>query len=74
MKTYKVECWFRYSGGDEKDFFHTTVEANSEEDAIKKAKAIKRSIYDVIILKEEPESNQEEANDIEINEPEILRL
>ena len=33
MKTYKFEVWYRYRGGDEKDFEIVTVEAKDVHEA-----------------------------------------
>ena len=43
MKTYKVEGWYRYAGGDEKDLEVEYVQAESEEEA----KEIFRTMFDV---------------------------
>jgi len=34
MKKFEVEGWFRYSGGDEKDYQVETIEASNAEVAI----------------------------------------
>ncbi len=34
MKTFKVEGWFRYSDGNEKDFEIETIQASNAEEAI----------------------------------------
>ena len=37
MKNYNVTAWYRYSGGNEKDFFSFSVLAENREEALKKA-------------------------------------
>ena len=37
MKTYNATVWYRYDGGNEKDFFNFSVIAENKEEALRKA-------------------------------------
>lgn len=45
MHTYNIECWYRYRGGDEKDFFDEDITATYEEEAHAKAKTLRKNIF-----------------------------
>lgn len=45
MPIYTIECWYRYNGGDDKDFFDDDIVAGTEEEAHAKAKALHRNIF-----------------------------
>ena len=44
-KFYKIEGWYRHSGGDEKDCLITTLIANSDEKAVDKFRRINHKYH-----------------------------
>lgn len=52
MEKYLVQIWYRYAGGDEKDFFEQEISATSVEEVITKAKALRNNVTRIYIKKE----------------------
>jgi hypothetical protein len=51
MEAYTVQIWYRYAGGDEKDFFETEIEAETIEEVITKAKSLRNNVTRIYIKK-----------------------
>lgn len=47
---FKLECWYRYNGGDEKDFKILDIEADTLELAEEEAKKQIKYIFKIIPL------------------------
>lgn len=52
MRNFTIECWYRYGGGDEKDFYQVEVTAPNEILALQTAHELStRFIYKSQIIK-----------------------
>jgi len=51
MRTYILECWYRYNGSSEKDFEIFEIEAISAVQALKKLQQQNKSYYFKLYLK-----------------------